>query len=80
MSSNNDHKYLGAFNSNKMDKGSPIKAGLPYMPSELQRFARFPKPLPSYEEVRATIKNPPRNLRPKPNKYPDQICIMMPLL
>ena len=42
MSSNKDHKYLSAFNRIKMDYGSPIKAGLPYMPSELHRFACLP--------------------------------------
>ena len=29
---------------------------------------------------RGDDKNPPRNLRPRTNKYPDQICIMLPLL
>mgnify|MGYP001588087638 FL=1 len=46
MSSNKDHKYLSAFNRIKMDYGSPIKAGLPYMPSELHRFACLPEVCP----------------------------------
>jgi hypothetical protein len=50
MSSNIDHKYLSAFNRIKMDKGSPLKAGLPYMPSELHP-SRFPEPASKAEQV-----------------------------